>query len=40
MVEDNDVKDGIDGSGLLLRLQEWSHCEFGNFVNFDTPNSV
>ena len=35
-VEDN-VKDGLDGSGLLLRLQEWSHCDFGNF---DRPNSV
>jgi len=35
-VKDN-VKDGIDGSGLLLRLQEWSHCDFGNF---DRPNSV
>ena len=38
-MEDND-KDGIDGSGLLLWLQEWSHCDFGNFVYFDTPNSV
>ena len=33
-VEDNDVKDGIDGidgSSLLLWLQEWSHCDFVNF---------